>query len=139
LTASRQAEIKAMQENLRSLKKRTGEASDSESDEDLRKRRKGPSYLEEELSKYQTSRGRAIKRTANTRRRREEEEDLLAGMTTFAQRVAESGTDAVDGEDIANEDPDVDDDVNWLKHDLRFLIDEKEITRRAEEEYSVSH
>jgi peptidyl-prolyl cis-trans isomerase SDCCAG10 len=126
-----------MQENLRNLKKRTGEASDSESDDDSRKRRKGPSYLDEELAKYQTNRGRAIKRTANTRRRREEEEDLLAGMTTFAQRVAESGADAADGEDVPEEDLDVDDDVNWLRHDLKFLVDEKEVIRRAEEEYSV--
>jgi len=126
-----------MQENLRNLKKRNGEASDSDSDEDSRKRRKGPSYLEEELARYQTNRGRAIKRTANTRRRREEEEDLLVGMTTFAQKVAENAGDAVEGDEIEEEGLDVDDDVNWLKHDLKFLVDEKEIIRRAEEEYSV--
>jgi peptidyl-prolyl cis-trans isomerase SDCCAG10 len=32
----------------------------------------------------------------------------------------------------------VDDDVDWMKHRLKFDVDEKELTRRAEDEYSVS-
>jgi hypothetical protein len=33
---------------------------------------------------------------------------------------------------------DVDDDEGWMNHDLKFEVDEKELTRRAEDEYAVS-
>ena len=133
-----------MQESLRKLKKRTGEASDSESDEESRKRRRGPSYLEQELAKYQKGRGRAIVRSANTRKRREEEDDLLAAMTKFSKKVADSPLEVADGAGEKEEgengegDPlDVDDDVDWMRHSLKFMVDEKELTRRAEDEYAV--
>jgi len=134
-----------MQENLRKLKKRTGEASDSESDEESRKRRRGPSFLEEELAKYQKGRGRAIMRSANTRKRREEEDDLLAAMTQFSKKVSDVPLDAIDDgealegiENDGDEPLEVDDDVDWIRHSLKFLVDEKELTRRAEDEYAVS-
>jgi len=136
-----------MQENLRKLKKRTGEVSDSESDEESRKRRRGPSYLEEELAKYQKGRGRAILRSANTRKRREEEDDLLAAMTQFSKKVSDTPLDALEEEEertdegqVKEGEPlEVDDDVDWMRHSLKFLVDEKELTRRAEDEYAVSH
>lgn len=135
-----------MQENLRKLKKRTGEVSDSESDEESRKRRRGPSYLEEELAKYQKGRGRAILRSANTRKRREEEDDLLAAMTQFSKKVSDTPLDALEEEEertdegqVEEGEPlEVDDDVDWMRHSLKFLVDEKELTRRAEDEYAVS-
>jgi peptidyl-prolyl cis-trans isomerase SDCCAG10 len=143
---ARQAEIKEMQESLRKLKKRTGEASDSESDEESRKRRRGPSFLEEELAKYQKGRGRAILRSANTRKRREEEDDLLAAMTQFSKKVSDTPLDAIDDGEGPDEkgseggEPlEVDDDVDWMRHSLKFLVDEKELTRRAEDEYAVSN
>lgn len=139
-----------MQEDLRKLKKRTGEASDSESDDDhKRKRRIGPSYLELELAKYSKGRGRAAK-AGNKRGRRDEEEDLLAEMSKFSRKVTELPDDdddddgeGQDGRDRSQpaadgeEGIDVDDDVGWMKHKLKFEVDEKELTRRAEEEYAV--
>nr|XP_018265215.1 peptidyl-prolyl isomerase CWC27 [Kwoniella dejecticola CBS 10117]OBR87373.1 peptidyl-prolyl isomerase CWC27 [Kwoniella dejecticola CBS 10117] len=151
-SASRQAEIKRMEEDLRKLKKRTGEASDSDSDSERGRRRKGPSVFEEELAKYSKNRGRAA-RHGNKRGRREEEDDLLKEMSKFSNKVAKAGPaedeDENDqrapksmrpsnGDEEAGEDDlEVDDDVGWMKHSLKFFVDEKELTRRAEDEYSV--
>lgn len=121
-----------MKDSLRNLKKRTGEASDSESDDEARrKRRAGPSQLEQELAKYAKNRGRAAARAGNSRRRREEEDDLMAEMTRFSQKVVASGeaSEALE--------PDAEDD-GWMRHKLKFEVDEKELTRRAEDEYAVS-
>ncbi|WVR04836.1 hypothetical protein IAU60_001848 [Kwoniella sp. DSM 27419] len=150
-SAARQAEIKRMEADLRQLKKRTGNASDSDSDSEGRsKRRKGPSVLEEELSKYSRGRGRAAAK-GSRRGKRDEEDDLLKELNRFSSRVAKA--EVSDGEDAeraettqgegritagdSEEDLEVDDDVGWMKHKLKFVVDEKELTRRAEEEYAV--
>jgi len=132
-----------MQDDLRKLKKASGADSDSDSDHETRKRQK-VSYLEEELSKYSKGRGRAAK-TGNKRSRRDEEEDLLAELGAFSKRVmADDGgrgirEDEGEGEEGQGEEGlEVDDDVDWMKHRLKFHVDEKELTRRAEDEYSVS-
>lgn len=139
-----------MQDDLRKLKKAAGDDSDSDSDssEARRKRRKGPSYLEQELAKYSKGKGRAAARSGNKRSRRDEEDDLLAELGAFSKRVIadEAGEDEEDGRapELGGVDGDgeegleVDDDVGWMKHRLTFVVDEKELTRRAEEEYSVS-
>lgn len=139
-----------MQDDLRNLKKRAGEASDSESDSETRrkKRRAKTSHLEEELAKYSTGRGRAAARSGNRRGKRDEEEDLLKEMGKFSKRMtlAEEEDDedgqleeTEDGEQaVENEGLEVDDDVGWMRHRLKFVVDEKELTRRAEDEYSVS-
>jgi peptidyl-prolyl cis-trans isomerase SDCCAG10 len=131
-----------MQDDLRALKKSQGNDSDSDSDSDSRhKRRKGPSYLEQELSKYQKGRGRAAKGNKKNKR---EEEDLLAELGAFSKRVtADDGgkgtrDDEGEGGGGVEEGLEVDDDVDWMKHRLKFDVDEKELTRRAEDEYSVS-
>ena len=131
-----------MQDDLRALKKSQGNDSDSDSDSDSRhKRRKGPSYLEQELSKYQKGRGRAAKGNKKNKR---EEEDLLAELGAFSKRVtADDGgkgtrDDEGEGGGGVEEGLEVDDDVDWMKHRLKFDVDEKELTRRAEDECSVS-
>jgi peptidyl-prolyl cis-trans isomerase SDCCAG10 len=136
-----------MQDDLRKLKKRTGNVSDSDSDDSTELRggnRKGASYLEEELAKYSTGRGRAAQRAANKRGRRDEDEGLLLEMGKFSQKVAmadEGEEDRLDdGPEGGVEETDVlevDDDVGWLSHKLKFEVDERELTRRAEDEYSV--
>ncbi|WWD21727.1 peptidyl-prolyl isomerase CWC27 [Kwoniella shandongensis] len=152
-SVARQAEIKRMEEDLRRLKKRTGEASDSDSDDSERraKRRKGPSYLEEELAKYSRGRGRAAAKAGKKRGRRDEEDDLLKELSKFSSKVQQAeaedddiprGITAEKGEggvqlDENGEELEVDDDVGWMRHRLKFEIDEKELTRRAEDEYSV--
>jgi peptidyl-prolyl cis-trans isomerase SDCCAG10 len=133
-----------MQDDLRALKKSQGNDSDSDSDSDSRhKRRKGPSYLEQELSKYSKGRGRAAKGNKKNKR---EEEDLLAELGAFSKRVtADDGGKGIRDDDDegggmggVEEGLEVDDDVDWMKHRLKFDVDEKELTRRAEDEYSVS-
>lgn len=129
-----------MQNDLRALKKSQGNDSDSDSDSDSRhKRRKGPSYLEQELSQYAKGRGRAAKGNKKNKR---EEEDLLAELGAFSKRVtADDGgkglRDLDEGEGGGEEGLEIDDDVDWMKHRLKFDVDEKELTRRAEDEYSV--
>lgn len=132
-----------MQDDLRKLKKASGQDSDSDSDSSStrRKRRKGPSYLEQELAKYSKGKGRAAARAGNKRSRRDEEEDLLEELGAFSKRVIGMGDDErpEEGEGMGEgEGLEVDDDVDWMKHRLKFQVDEKELTRRAEDEYSVS-
>lgn len=146
-SAARQVEIQRMQDDLRILKKRAGDASDSGSDSETRrkKRRAGTSYLGQELSKYTAGRGRSSARAGNKRGKREEEDDLLKEMGKFSKKVAladeEEEADqggATDIEEaVAGEGMELDDDVGWMRHRLKFVVDEKELTRRAEDEYSV--
>ncbi|GFZ51612.1 peptidylprolyl isomerase [Saitozyma sp. JCM 24511] len=138
------AEIKRMQDDLRKLKKRAGDASDSDSDDSetrRKKRRAGPSYLEQELAKYSKGRGRAAAKAGNRRGRRDEEDDLLKEMSRFSSKVAQTEEDDTELPDEAGEGTEegmeIDDDVGWMRHRLTFVVDEKELTRRAEEEYSV--
>lgn len=147
-----------MQNDLRALKKRSGNASDSDSDSDAG-RRKGPSYLEQELAKYSKQRGLAAKQKQSNRKgKRDEEDDLLAAMAKFSKKVKkEADEEAEEGErnraaeererKIREEQEefeggDVDDgdgdDDGWMKHDLKFEVDDTEQMRRAEEDYSVS-
>lgn len=137
-----------MQDDLRKLKKAAGNESESDSDssETRRKRRKGTSYLEQELAKYSKGRGRAAASRGGRKGKREEEDDLLAELGAFSKRVvadqADEDEDRVMDLDTAGGDMgegvEVDDDVAWMRHRLKFQVDEKELTRRAEEEYSVS-
>ncbi|WRT64533.1 peptidyl-prolyl isomerase CWC27 [Kwoniella shivajii] len=146
-STARQAEIKRMEEDLRRLKKRTGEVSDSDSDHESRsKRRKGPSVLEQELARYSQNRGRAAAKHSNKRGKKDEEDDLLTEMSKFSRKVAKAGPEdgeerpsamAMADEQRGEDDLEVDDDVAWMKHSLKFIVDEKELTRRAEDEYSV--
>ncbi|KAI9636105.1 cyclophilin-like domain-containing protein [Dioszegia hungarica] len=164
-SAAREAEIKRMQDDLRKLKKLSGQNSDSDSDSDDG-RRKGTSYLQEELAKYSKNKGLAAKqRQINRKGRKDEEDDLIEAMSMFSQKVKkvvdDEETDRLDAEERGNVDEvengedgifgasrmgaepvkdvegEVDDDVGWMKHSLKFMVDEKELTRRAEEEYSV--
>lgn len=155
-SAEQKAKIDQMQADLRKLKKRSGNASDSDS-EDERKRRRGPSALEEELARYAKNRGRAAARQhqATRKGRRDEEDDILAQMAMFTKKVAKEADEADAqakrrqkeleeevraAEEAAGEEGgvDVDDDEGWMNHDLKFEVDEKELTRRAEDEYAVS-
>ncbi|OCF44803.1 peptidyl-prolyl isomerase CWC27 [Kwoniella heveanensis CBS 569] len=153
-SAARQAEIKRMEEDLRRLKKKSGDASDSDSDSERgSKRRKGPSVLEQELAKYSKGRGRAAAKHGSKRGRRDEEDDILKEMSRFSSKVARAEPDddedvndisrgdavrgEMGGEEPGEDDLEVDDDVGWMRHKLKFVVDEKELTRRAEEEYSV--
>lgn len=141
-----------MQDDLRKLKKRTGggdDSSDSDSEDDghKRKRRAGPSYLDQELAKYSSNRGRAAKSRSS---RRAEDEDLLEEMSSFAGRVKTAARDdeageaphaaepsAANGQADEAEPLEVDDDVGWLSHALKFEKSNADQIRRAEDDYTV--
>jgi peptidyl-prolyl cis-trans isomerase SDCCAG10 len=143
-----------MQDDLRKLKKRTGrgdDSSDSESEDDerRRKRRQGPSYLDQELAKYSTNKGRAAKTKSG---RRADDDDLLEQMSSFAGRVKKAaGVDEDEersgdekasvetGAEAEGEEPlEVDDDVGWMSHALKFDKENADQVRRAEDDYTVS-
>jgi peptidyl-prolyl cis-trans isomerase SDCCAG10 len=124
-----------MQARLRKLdKKRAGsDASDSESDVDDRptKKRSGPSFLEQELAKYSSA------RQVKGKRGKRDEDDLLSALSSFAGKIrqAEGGEEEVDR---AEDDQEVDDDVDWIGHKLRAAKDDGSESRRAESDYTVS-
>jgi peptidyl-prolyl cis-trans isomerase SDCCAG10 len=143
---SRKEDIERMQEDLRMLKKRRGEDSDSDSDTSSTRarRRKGPSYLEQELAKYSKGRGRAATRHSR-KGRRDDDDDLMRDLDMFSKKVlqADDDEDSVkdDGEIDGGADLDgveVDNDVGWMKHALKFVHQVSDETRRAEDEYTVS-
>lgn len=137
--SSRKADLERMQEDLRALKKRIGEDSDSESDDEdkYRRRRKGAIYLEEEMAKYKKGRGRAATRHS-AKGRRGDDDDLLRDLGKFSQKVLAMGEDDSSAKDRDEDGLEVDDDVGWMRHALRFEEEKSEETRRAEEEYTVS-
>lgn len=143
-SSSRKEDIERMQEDLRLLKKRTGQDSDSESEdeEERRKRRRGPSALEQELSKYKHARGRAAREKYNPKDRRNNDDDLLRDLGMFTKKVMEADVEEEEveenGEVAGDEGLEVDDDVGWLKHSLKFAEEISDETRRAEDEYTVS-
>lgn len=145
-SSSRREDIERMQEDLRMLKKRTGQDSDSESEdeEERRKRRRGPSALEQELSKYKHARGRAAREKYNRKDRRDNDDDLMRDLGMFTKKVLEADEDeepgdyGENGEAADEEELEVDDDVGWLKHSLKFAAEISDETRRAEDEYTVS-
>lgn len=136
--SSRKADLERMQEDLRALKKRIGEDSESDSDDDdkYRRRRKGAVYLEEEMAKYKRGRGRAATRHS-AKGRRGDDEDLLRDLGKFSQKVLAMGDDDGAGKERDDDGLEVDD-VGWMRHALKFEEEKSDETRRAEEEYTVS-
>jgi peptidyl-prolyl cis-trans isomerase SDCCAG10 len=134
----RQAAIDRMQAKLRKLdKKRAGGGSDSDdSDEDEddrpKKKRSGPSLLDQELAKY--SAGRRGKRIG-----KRDEEDVLSALSSFAGKIRRAeGDEAGKGHDEREEEGlEVDDDVDWIGHALKAPKDTGDETRRAESDYTV--
>lgn len=136
---SRKADLERMQEDLRALKKRIGEDSESESDDEdkYRRRRKGAVYLEEEMAKYKRGRGRAATRHS-AKGRRGDDEDLLRDLGKFSEKVLALGDNGGSGEKGDADGLEIDDDVDWMRHALKFEEEKSDETRRAEEEYTVS-
>lgn len=129
-----------MQEDLRMMKKRMGQDSDtdSEDEEERRKRRRGPSALEQELAKYKSARGRAAREKWNAKDKRSKDDDLMRDLGMFSKRVMDAEADEEPMEDGDEAGLEVDDDVGWLRHSLKFAHEISDETRRAEDEYEVS-
>lgn len=134
-----------MQEDLRMLRKRQGQDSDSDSDTSStrRRRKKGPSYLEQELAKYSRGRGRAARTARDRKDRRDNDDDLLKDLGKFSKKVLalDDEDQRYHGDDVegdGDEVLEVDDDVDWMRHALKFEHEVSDETRRAEDEYTVS-
>ena len=138
--STRQAEIDALEADIRQIaRKRAGETSD---DERAVKKPKGPSLLAAELAKYSKGKGKAKKKGKG-------EDDVLATLNSFRSKL--QGVMDVDdevpvelGEDgemppAGAEDPgvDVDDDLGFLSHHLRFPKGNEDEVAKAEREYEV--
>lgn len=148
-STTRQTEIAKMEAEIRKLSRRTGGGGDSDEDRPIKKVKK--SYLEEEMAKYNKGRG------ANKKGKRKDEGDVLAALGTFRsmlQRTAvvpeDEDIEMKDAEEKADseetpkpstleEDPgiEVDDDIGFLSHALRFPKDNSEEVNKAERDYEV--
>jgi peptidyl-prolyl cis-trans isomerase SDCCAG10 len=140
-------EIEKMEAEIRKMTKRRDGGESSDEDGQLKKKKK--SYLAEELSKYQKTK---TKRDRDGKKVRDEQ-DVLAAMSSFRGKlqdqmeVEENGD--VQGEEAAalgerdpaqigeGEGEEVDDDVGFLAHRLRFPKDSGEESQKAERDYEV--
>ena len=134
-----------MQAKIRKLDKRkSGSDSDDSDDDAPRKKRSGPSFLDQELARY--SAGRRGKRSG-----KKDEDDVLSALSSFTGKIRKAGTDDIardedgrESEETRRLDDDtggleVDDDIGFMSHALKALKDDNaEQTRRAESDYTVS-
>ena len=134
-----------MQAKIRKLdKRRSGSDSDDSDDDGPRKKRSGPSFLDQELARY--SAGRRGKRSG-----KKDEDDVLSALSSFTGKIRKAGTDDIardedgrESEETRRLDDDtggleVDDDIGFMSHALKALKDDNaEQTRRAESDYTVS-
>lgn len=139
-----------MQAKIRKLDKRRADDSDSDDEDGPRKKRPGPSFLEQELAKY--SSGRRGKKGG-----KKNEDDVLSALSSFTSKIKQTtglGEDddreAMDVDKETEEESatkidddtgglEIDNDVGFLSHALKAVKDDNaEQTRRAESDYSVS-
>jgi peptidyl-prolyl cis-trans isomerase SDCCAG10 len=146
LRITRKAEIERMQAKLRKLEKRTAgsddDSSDSDDGHDTKRKRTGPSILDQELAKYSAA------RRGNRKGAKKDEDDVLSALLSFTSRIRRKGPEERDedeAKEVEDETPDaaeegleVDDDVGWMGHALKAVNDgNAEQIRRAETDYTV--
>lgn len=128
-----------MEAEIRRIDRRR-HGSDDEDDQRTSKKQKGPSILQQELSKY--SRGKA-----KGKKGKKDETDILASLSSFRTKLQQSfdqpsgrqtsnapeegGTGDAEGAEV-----EVDDDREWLNHELHFAKDNTE-TEKALGVYDV--
>lgn len=136
-----------MQAKLRKLEKRTAgsddDSSDSDDAHDAKRKRTGPSFLDQELARYSAG------RRGNRKGARKDEDDVLSALSSFTSRIRKNGPgDKEDHrvkEDEGDDEPreaeegiEVDDDVGWMSHALKAVNDgNADQRRRAETDYTV--
>ncbi|EJD48232.1 cyclophilin-like protein [Auricularia subglabra TFB-10046 SS5] len=150
---ARRAEIERMEADIRKLaRRREGSVSD---DERPAKKAKGPSQLEQELAKYSQNRAAPVRRDKEGRRRVKDESDVLAALEGFRsklQTVQPDDSPPPEDQPAQHVDPisaaailpppeeegiEVDDDIGWLGHRLRFPKNNDEEVNKAERDYEV--
>lgn len=156
----RQQQIAKLEKEIRKLdSKRAGESS-SEGEGDVKKKRPKRSHLDEELAKYEKSRGLKGKKGGKKAR---DEGDVLAKMDAFKTRLrgafpGDNDVDDVDDNDDRDKQSgkqetekagekgtendgesamEVDDDTGFLTHRLYFPKDNNEEIEKAERDYEV--
>ena len=136
-----------MQAKLRKLEKRTAgsddDSSDSDDAHDAKRKRTGPSFLDQELAKYSAG------RRGNRKGARKDEDDVLSALSSFTSKIRKNGSDAKEEERVKDDEGDdepreaeegieIDDDVGWMSHALKAVNDgNADQTRRAETDYTV--
>ena len=146
---TRKAEIERMQAKLRKLEKRAAasddDSSDSDDARDAKRKRTGPSFLDQELAKYSAA------RRGNRKGARKDEDDVLSALSSFTSRIRKNGPEDNEEETAQKEEErgdglpgsaeegiEVDDDVGWMSHALKAVNDgNADQTRRAETDYTV--
>ncbi|KAI5453366.1 Peptidyl-prolyl isomerase cwc27 [Naganishia albida] len=144
---ARKQEIERMQAKLRKLDKRRARSDDDSSDSDddddggdRKRKRTGPSVLDQELAKY------AAGRRGNRRGARKDEDDVLSTLSSFTSKIRKNAPGEDEKRDPEGEAPDaeaeegleVDDDVGWMSHALKAVNDgNADQSRRAETDYTV--
>ncbi|KAJ9100584.1 hypothetical protein QFC21_003628 [Naganishia friedmannii] len=150
----RKAAIERMQAKLRKLDKRRAGSDSEDSDDDdsddqrdRKRKRAGPSSLDQELAKY------ANARRGNRKGVRKDEDDVMAALSSFTSKIRKSGPET-DGQEeegksgqhgetragvvTEEEGLEVDDDVGWMSHALKAVNDHSlDQNRRAETDYTV--
>ncbi|KZV98762.1 cyclophilin-like protein [Exidia glandulosa HHB12029] len=147
---ARKAEIERMEADIRKLaRRREGSVSD---DERPSKKAKGPSQLEQELSRYAKNRV-VVRRDREGKKRAKDEGDVLAAMESFRGKLQRAGPeDSPPPEEVKHVDPisaeailpppeeegvEVDDDLGWLGHRLSFPKGNDEEVTKADRDYEV--
>lgn len=148
---ARRAEIEQMEADIRKLaRRREGSVSD---DDRPTKKAKGPSQLEQELSRYATKRV-VVRRDKEGKKRAKDEGDILAAMESFRGKLqtAAPGDSPPPEDEVKPVDPfsaeailpppeeegvEVDDDHGWLGHRLQFPKGNDEEVGKAERDYEV--
>lgn len=143
-----------MEADIRKLSRRQRESDDEGDDQPSKKRTK--SHLEEEMMKYSANRV-VVRRDREGKRRAKDEGDLLAALESFRgklqharhedddqtmeQQEETKHVDPISAEAIlpAAEDEgiEVDDDLGWLGHKLRFHKGNEVETQKADRDYEV--
>jgi len=146
-----------MEADIRKLsRRRAGSASDDDDDgRPAKKAREGPSHLEQELSRYANNRA-VVRRDKEGKKLGRNEGDLLAALDAFRGKLqkAQPGDDDDDNmeeqaklvdpidaravlPDAEEEGIEVDDDLGWLGHQLKFHHGNEEETTKADRDYEV--
>ena len=153
-----QKQIQKLENDIRKLTEKRAGGYDSEED---RKKKPKRSHLEEELAKYENSRG--IKKKDVKGKKARDEDDILARMNAFKTKLKQTSIESdEEGEsgraqesdrgregdqesktaeagDVPAEEPamEVDTDTGFLSHKLYFPKDNTEEVMKAERDYEV--
>jgi peptidyl-prolyl cis-trans isomerase SDCCAG10 len=148
---AQKAEIESLEADIRKLARRRAGGED-DSDEERRTKKPKKSLLQQELDKY--AKGRGLQKKGKDGKRKDED-DVIKALNNFRVKLKSTSTlaeeggnaEAEDGDDGQDKDKtaggeedvgmEVDDDIGFMNHALRFPKDDGEESRKAERDYEV--